>query len=72
MARQPWWQATKTLEQSKRSAILYLVLAGLAWAVAPGGDSGFTWLVRIALTGAGLYFLAAWCVRRSRARPQDG
>ncbi len=66
VARQPWWRATKTLEQSKRSGILYAVAAALAWTVGHGDGSAFTWLLKITFTLVALYFLAAWYVRRSR------
>lgn len=69
MARQPWWRATKTLEQSKRSGITYLAIAALAWTVVHDGGP-FMLLAKIAFSVAGLYFLAAWYVRRSR-EPED-
>ncbi|WP_337063122.1 hypothetical protein [Kineococcus sp. G2] len=66
MARQPWWRATKTLEQSKRSGITYLVIAALAWTLAHDDGSPLLWLVKITFTLVGVYFLSAWYVRRSR------
>ncbi|NAZ87110.1 hypothetical protein [Kineococcus indalonis] len=66
MARQPWWRATRTLEQSKRSGLLYAALAVLAWTLAHDDTTPFTWLLKITFTVVALYFLAAWYVRRSR------
>ncbi|WP_432504563.1 hypothetical protein [Kineococcus arenarius] len=66
MARQPWWRATKTLEQSKRAGMLYAALAALSWTLWHGDSSPLMWLVKITFTVVGLYFLAAWYVRRSR------
>ncbi|WP_369069609.1 hypothetical protein [Kineococcus terrestris] len=72
MARQPWWRATKTLEQSKRTGILYAVLAGLAWTVMRDDDTAFLWIVKVTLTLVAGYFLAAWYVRRSREGDGEG
>ncbi|GAB7191172.1 hypothetical protein NUM3379_18790 [Kineococcus sp. NUM-3379] len=72
MARQPWWRATKTLDQSKRSGLLYSALAALSWTLPTDGDSAFIWIIRITATAAGLYFLAAWYVRRSREQQGAG
>ncbi|ABS02129.1 hypothetical protein FHR75_001495 [Kineococcus radiotolerans] len=66
MTRQPWWRATQTLEQSKRSGILYVVLAALSWALALDGRGPLAWLAAVVFTVVGAYFLAAWRVRRSR------
>ncbi|WP_432519214.1 hypothetical protein [Kineococcus sp. SYSU DK006] len=66
MARQPWWRATKTLEQSKRAGLLYAAVAALSWTLLHDDSTPFTWLVKITFTVVGIYFLAAWYVRRSR------
>lgn len=66
MARQPWWRATRTLEQSRRSGLLYAVLAVLAWGVVLTDASPLAWLAAIAFSAGAGYFLAAWRVRRSR------
>ncbi|GAB3457758.1 hypothetical protein AB1207_17145 [Kineococcus endophyticus] len=65
MARQPWWRATKTLEQSKRSGLLYAVVAALSWGVVLTDGSPLAWLAAVAFTAGAVYFLAAWRVRRS-------
>ena len=70
MARQPWWRATKTLEQSKRSGLLYAAMAVLAWVVGQGETSPFVWLVRVVFTVVAVYFLAAWYVRRSHEQEE--
>ena len=71
MTRQPWWRATQTLEQSKRSGILYAVLAALSWGLALDGRGALAWLAAAAFTLGAAYFLGAWWVRRSREQ-DDG
>ncbi|WP_432510171.1 hypothetical protein [Kineococcus sp. SYSU DK001] len=66
MARQPWWRATQTLEQSKRSGLLYAAVAVLSWGVVVADASPLAWLAAGAFTAGAVYFLAAWRVRRSR------
>ncbi|GAA0305997.1 hypothetical protein [Kineococcus aurantiacus] len=66
MARQPWWRATSTLEQSKRSGLLYAVVAVASWGVVVSDPSPLAWLAAVAFSAGAVYFLAAWRVRRSR------
>ncbi|MEZ0163163.1 hypothetical protein AB2L27_00115 [Kineococcus sp. LSe6-4] len=66
MPRQPWWRATKTLEQSKRSGLLYAAVAALSWGVVLTDGSPLAWLAAGVFTAGAVYFLAAWRVRRSR------
>ncbi|GAB3599957.1 hypothetical protein GCM10027586_02540 [Kineococcus gypseus] len=72
MARQPWWRATKTLEQSKRSGLLYAAVAVLAWTLGYDDTSPFVWFVKVLFTVVAVYFLAAWYVRRSHERDEAG
>ena len=58
MARQPWWRATKTLEQSRRSGLLYAVLAALAWGVVVTDAGPLAWLAAVAFSAGAVYFLA--------------
>jgi hypothetical protein len=66
VARQPWWRATKTLEQSRRSGLLYALVAVLSWGVVLTDGSPLAWLAAVVFTAGAAYFLAAWRVRRSR------